>query len=176
MCASVLCGQARADHLVSAGIAARTEVTSFLSATTLAPSVDYTFTRGPFGVGAGGRLGFPLTAQSPSLVEGYVRAALVGKVEAWEPRVALEFGVTFTWKEAPTPPVDERRAANVVRLAKSEWATAGPLFASVRTDVLRFAFGRFVVSALAFDVGTNLAHPGASLRVGLEVATLGVRL
>lgn len=174
--ASLLGLHVKAEHLVSAGVSSRTELTSFLTATTLAPSVGYTFATGPFAIGAGARLGFALNSQSPSLVEGYLRGSLSGRVKAWAPMLGVEFGLSFVWQEPPTPDPTRYYAANVFRLARNERETAGPVYASIRAEVLRFAFGRFVLSAVAIDVGTNLAHPGATLRVGIEFINFGVRL
>lgn len=166
----VLCAPgALAENVVSAGGFTATTLASFNSSPGVAgPSLGWLYTRGHFGVGAGLRASTPSPIARVPL-EGYARAVVTGAIGPWEPLLGPEFGVSgLGGLSQPLP-------GRSTDLARAENALTGFFYVAFHTEPLRFRFGRFVFSALGFDVGTSLTAAGTVLRLQLDWFTVGVR-
>lgn len=158
---------ALAEHTVSVGGFSNGTLASFNSAAASGPSLGWLGTHGPFGLGAGLRVGTP--AFGPVPLELYVRGVFTGALGPWEPLLGPELGVSGL---STLPPVAAGRPTD---FAAAERADAGPVYVAMHTEALRFRFGRVLLSAFGVDVGTSLTAAGAVLRLHLDWLTVGVR-
>lgn len=158
---------ARADHFVTATFFQHHELRSITSGSAIGPGVGWTWLLDEhFGVGAGARFGAPLLNMRPH-VEGYVRGVLTVPVRFWSPLLGVELGFTAGWGEL--------RSTHPSEQLHDELNTEGPVYFAMHTELLRFVFGRFVVSAMGLQVGTAVP-PGSALRLQLDFLTAGVKL
>ncbi|MFZ5444516.1 MAG: hypothetical protein ACOZQL_31275 [Myxococcota bacterium] len=163
----LLASLARAEHTLSVGGFSQATLASFNAGGATGPSLGWLWTRGPFGVGAGLRLGTP--AYGPLPLEVYVRGVFTGALGPWEPLLGPELGVSGLSELAPVP------AQRPTDFANAERAVHGPLYVAMHTEVLRFRFARVLCSVLGVDVGTSLTAAGSILRLQLDWVTVGVR-
>lgn len=157
---------ARADHFITATLFHRSELRTTVAGSTMGPAVGWAWLPSNFGVGAGVRYGAPLAYMRPTF-EGYVRGLVNVPVKWWSPLLGVEFGFTVGWGRVPY----DRPA----ELIAAELNHDGPVYFAMHTELLRFVFGRFVVSAMGLDVGTAIP-PGAALRLQFDLLSVGVRL
>ena len=120
--------------------------------------------------GAGLRSGLP--AQEAFFpVEAFLQAQLTARLAFWEVSMGPELGLSgFARLDYP------RRGYPTRDLTDLEDARLRPLYVAFSTAPLRLHLGRFVVSALEFQVGTPVPGPGASLRVQWGLLRLGASL
>ncbi|MGV3623902.1 MAG: hypothetical protein ACO1OB_24000 [Archangium sp.] len=158
---------ASADHFVTATFFQRHELRTITSGNVIGPGVGWTWLiNDNFGIGAGARFGAPLLNMRPN-IEGYVRGVMTVPVKFWSPLLGVEFGFTAAWGALiPYRPSEQLR---------DELNTDGPVYFAMHTELLRFLFGRFVVSAMGLQVGTAIP-PGAALRMQFDFLTVGVKL
>ena len=111
----------------------------------------------------GARLGF-----NPALPEVFARLLVAPEIDAWQPAVGLELGVT-------------RRArfdAGKQLLREMRMATEGdisPFYVAVHTAPLSFRlWDRWRVSVLEMQLGTHLGHIGRTLRAQVGILSVGV--
>lgn len=160
-------GVASADHFVTATFFQRHELRTLTSGSVIGPGVGWAwFPHANFGVGAGARFGAPLLALRPN-IEGYVRGVMTVPVKFWSPLLGVEFGFTAAWGAL--------RSIRPSEQLQQELNTDGPVYFAMHTELLRFIFGRFVVSAMGLQVGTAMP-PGAALRLQFDFLTVGVKL
>ena len=159
---------AKAEHFVTATFFQRNELRTNTSGSVLGPALGWTWLpHRNFGLGAGARLGL-LQRSLRSNVEGYVRGVVSVPVKVWQPLLGVEVGFTAAWGElravtTPSPQIHD------------ELNSDGPLYVAMHTELLRFVFSRFLISALGLQVGTSLPSASA-LRVQFDFLTVGVRL
>lgn len=158
---------ASADHFVTTTFFQRHELRTTSSGSAIGPGLGWTWLINEhFGIGAGARFGAPLLNMRPN-IEGYVRGVMTVPVKFWSPLLGVEFGFTAGWGEV--------RSIRPSELIHAELNTEGPVYFAMHTELLRFIFGRFVVSAMGLQVGTAIP-PGASLRMQFDFLTVGVKL
>ncbi len=158
---------ASADHFVTATFFQRHELRSTTSGSAIGPGLGWTWLfHDNFGVAAGARFGAPLANLRPSL-EGYVRGVVTVPVKFWSPLLGVEFGFTAAWGAL--------RSIYPSEQLHDELNTDGPVYFAMHTELLRFIFGRFVVSAMGLQVGTAIP-PGSALRLQFDFLTVGVKL
>jgi hypothetical protein len=157
----------RAEHFLSATFFQHHELRSITAGSAIGPAVGWTwFFHEHFGVGAGVRFGAPLLNMRPS-VDGYLRGVMTVPVKYWSPSLGVELGFIAGW--------GERRSTRPSEQLHDELNTEGPIYFAMQTELLRFVFGRLLVSALGLQVGTAIP-PGSSLRVQFDFLTVGVKL
>lgn len=157
---------AKADHFVTATFFQHHELRSVTSGSSVGPAVGWAWLPNNFGVGAGLRFGAPLANMRPS-IEGYVRGLVNVPVGYWSPLLGLEFGFIAGWGKLTSIRPSEQ--------LNDELNTEGPVYFAMHTELLRFVFGRFVVSGMGLDVGTSTPL-GSALRIQFDFVTVGVRL
>lgn len=121
-------------------------------------------------VGAGLRSGMP--AQEAFFpLEVFLQAQLTARLGFWEVSMGPELGVSgFARLDYP------RRGYPTRDLPDLEDTRLSPVYVAFSTAPLRLRLGRFVVSALEFQVGTSVPSFGAALRVQLGLLRLGASL
>lgn len=169
--AVLVASPALAEHVISVGGFANLTTGSFNSGPGQAgPFVMWQWTsKSHFGLGAGLRVTGP-SAIAPVPLEGFFRGHVTTAIGPWEPLLGPELGVSGLGGFAQ-PFINRPRD-----FFEAESRLTGSFYVSFHTELLRFRFGRFLVSAGGFDVGTSLTAAGTTLRLQLDVATLGVRL
>jgi hypothetical protein len=157
----------RAEHFLTATFFQHHELRSITAGSAIGPGVGWTwFLDDHFGVGAGARFGAPLLNMRPSL-EGYLRGVITVPVKFWSPSLGLEVGFIAGWGEL--------RSIRPSEQVRDELNTEGPVYFAMHTELLRFVFGRLLVSVMGLQVGTSIP-PGSALRVQFDFLTLGVKL
>lgn len=129
----------------------------------LGPALTWSVSRGPLSLSVGLRFGFPAAVPFEVVVRGLWGTAL----GPWRPRLGPELGAGGL-EELQHP-----AALRPTSLATTEQQAVSALHVGFRAEPARFVFGRVVVSALAFDVGTTLSAPGTTLRYQLELLAGG---
>jgi hypothetical protein len=157
----------RAEHVLTATFFQHHELRSITSGSALGPGVGWTwFLNENFGVGAGARFNIPTLNMRPA-IEGYARGVITVPVKFWSPLLGVEFGFIAGWGEL--------RSIRPSEQIRAELNTEGPVYFAMHTEVLRFVFGRWLVSVMGLQVGTAIP-PGSALRMQFDFLTLGVKL
>jgi hypothetical protein len=122
------------------------------------------------------RLGIGLRSGLPAHeaffpLEGFLQAQLTARLGFWEASMGPELGLSgFARLDYP------HRGYPTRDLADLEDARLSPLYVALSAAPLRLRLGRFVVSALEFQVGTTVPSFGAVARVQLGLLRLGASL
>lgn len=161
---------ASAEHVVSVGGFTNTTLASFFASPgQTGLSANWLWTKGHFGLSAGLRVA-PPSRVAPVPLEGYGRAVMTVAIGPWEPLLGPEVGVSGLSGFAPPP------SLRPTDLFMAEQQLTGAVYVAFHTEAVRFRFGRFLLGAFGFDVGTSLTAAGATLRLQLDFISVGVRL
>jgi hypothetical protein len=121
----------------------------------------------PFRVGGGLRTAAP----APSVpVEGYLHVQVQGKFGVWRPASGPEVGVSgFTQPTPSTRAPDDGIGSQAVD-------QVGPAYVAFTASPLRFAIGRWTLSAIDVHLGTTFPPFGGAARFQVGLVQLGFAL
>lgn len=116
--------------------------------------------------GGGLRTGWPPAPDHVPL-EGFLRVQLGAKLGIWRPAAGIELGLSGFNQRLFTRLFTDNRQEGY------EDARLGPAYGSFTASPARFQIGRFQVSTLQLNLGTQLQAMGASARVQLGLLSFG---